>query len=542
MQKQKLVFFFLIVFTCIVYSNHFYNSFHFDDFHTIVNNLSIRDLRNIPSFFSDGTTFSTLPDHQTYRPVVTTLNAIDLYFSGKELRSTFWFHMSIFISFLVTGLLLCVFVYQLLEITFRAWYNTWIALIITAWFWLHPANAETINYISARSDSFSTCMLLLGFVLYLYWPFAKKYYLYLLPVIIGFLAKETALLFFVLLFIYEILFAEKLSIAGIFTKFSKTVSVLKRLAIPALCAIGLLFLYKSLLPPTWHAGGGDAGAYLLTQPFAAGHYFLNFLLPINFIADAGWTGITSLADQRLYIGFGFILLLVIIAWLASFRQELRLICFGILWFLLALLPTSLVPLAELMNDHRTFFPYIGLFIVAAGIIQIFVRKYEQPFRNSKLQWLAITSMVGIGILLAVMTIHRNKIWRTENSLWKEVTRKAPGNGRGWMNYGITQMQAGDLVGAEQSFIQTRSLLPNYSYIYINLGILKAYQKNYSEADVYFKQAISMDPYNPDCYPWYGEFLWKQGRTEEARKIVSQGLELSPQHLLLNNLLQQLPVK
>jgi len=34
------------------YANHFHNSFHFDDAHTIVNNAAIRDLKNIPLFFN----------------------------------------------------------------------------------------------------------------------------------------------------------------------------------------------------------------------------------------------------------------------------------------------------------------------------------------------------------------------------------------------------------------------------------------------------------------------------------------------------------
>ena len=36
------------------YSNHFYNSFHFDDAHTIETNAAIRELRNIPLFFCDA--------------------------------------------------------------------------------------------------------------------------------------------------------------------------------------------------------------------------------------------------------------------------------------------------------------------------------------------------------------------------------------------------------------------------------------------------------------------------------------------------------
>ena len=37
----------------ITYSNHFKNGFHFDDSHTIVNNVNIRSIENIPKFFVD---------------------------------------------------------------------------------------------------------------------------------------------------------------------------------------------------------------------------------------------------------------------------------------------------------------------------------------------------------------------------------------------------------------------------------------------------------------------------------------------------------
>src|SRR5439155_18800718 len=51
------------------YSNSLHNSFHFDDSHVIEENLFIRDLRNLPRFFTDARTFSSLPTNATYRPV-----------------------------------------------------------------------------------------------------------------------------------------------------------------------------------------------------------------------------------------------------------------------------------------------------------------------------------------------------------------------------------------------------------------------------------------------------------------------------------------
>src|SRR5712692_10335725 len=87
----------LLVALLAAYANHFHNSFHFDDAHTIETNAAIRELRNIPLFFRDATTFSSLPSNQSYRPLVSTLLAID-YSLGRGLRP-FWFHLSIFTLF-----------------------------------------------------------------------------------------------------------------------------------------------------------------------------------------------------------------------------------------------------------------------------------------------------------------------------------------------------------------------------------------------------------------------------------------------------------
>src|SRR5213592_2844852 len=128
------------------YANHFHNSFHFDDAHTIVNNASIRELRNIPQFFRDATTFSSLPSNQSYRPLVSTLLAIDFRLGGIQ---AFWFHVSILALFVALTLLVAFVIYRLLQGAGISLTNRWIALAAAAWYGLHPANADTVNYIIA---------------------------------------------------------------------------------------------------------------------------------------------------------------------------------------------------------------------------------------------------------------------------------------------------------------------------------------------------------------------------------------------------------
>ena len=63
--KKRLLIFAGILFSIllIAYANHFDNTFHFDDSHTIQGNMAIRSLKNIPSFFYDPTTFSVSQNH-----------------------------------------------------------------------------------------------------------------------------------------------------------------------------------------------------------------------------------------------------------------------------------------------------------------------------------------------------------------------------------------------------------------------------------------------------------------------------------------------
>src|SRR2546421_9565374 len=158
----------LLVAILAAYVNHFHNSFHFDDAHTIENNASIRDLRNIPLFFRDATTFSSLPSNQSYRPLVSTLVAIDYKLAGG--LQPFWFHLSIFALFVVLVLVLALVIDRLLEIISPSPLNRWIALIAAAWYGLHRANADTVNYIIASSEIIATLGVVASFWVYFGFP------------------------------------------------------------------------------------------------------------------------------------------------------------------------------------------------------------------------------------------------------------------------------------------------------------------------------------------------------------------------------------
>ena len=67
----------LLLLVAVVYTGAIGNGFHFDDFHTVVNNPSIRDLARVPTFFQDAGAFSVNPESAMYRPLLLTTFAVD---------------------------------------------------------------------------------------------------------------------------------------------------------------------------------------------------------------------------------------------------------------------------------------------------------------------------------------------------------------------------------------------------------------------------------------------------------------------------------
>ena len=330
---------------CAVYANHFHNGFHMDDGHAIVNNASIRELRNIPLFFRNATTFSVLPSNQSYRPLVSTLLAID-YRLGHGLQP-FWFHLSIFALFLALTLLIAFVIHHLLEVDAASPPNRWIALAAAACYALNPANADTINYIIASSDVISALGVIVSFASYFAFPRLRRYYLYVLPAAIAVLAKPTAAIFPVLFAVFRLLFPNETRRRHARARFLEVVPSF------VICGAALWFV-QHMTPRTWVAGAANAHDYLVTQPYVALLYFKTFFWPSGLSADYGLNPFVTAGDARLWIGFAFVVIFSVAAIMAAVFKKTRLIGFGLLWFLIALLPTSLFPLAEAMNDHRAF--------------------------------------------------------------------------------------------------------------------------------------------------------------------------------------------
>ena len=521
----------LLLAVIVTYSNHFHNGFHFDDSHTITNNAYLQDLKNIPLFFKDGATSSSLPSNQSYRPLLTTSLAID-YWMGKGLTDTFYFHLTAFIFFLLQGLLMFILFRQILRKASPDSPNDWIAFFAVAWFMLHPVCAETINYIIQRGDSLSTFFVILGLTIYAVSERSRKNFLYLVPVVLGILTKPSALVFAPILLCYILLFEWEGSFmsllqnkkGSILTLASKTVFAF------AISIIGYGFVAK-MQPTTYASGGASPLMYVITQPYILFYYFTAWFAPIHLTADTDWMVFSTFFNAYALLGYAFIALLFYILFITSEYKITRPIAFGIAWFLLANAPTSLVPFSEITNDHRMFFPFVGLSLAVVWTFYLIgsaVIKQMELTSSARVVFYAFLMLLLTGY--AYGTYERNKVWKTDESLWKDCAEKSPTNGRGLMNYGLALMARADYTGAEKYFSDGLMHWSRYSYLHVNMAILKDAMGKKEEAEKYFKSGIEYGGNYPNSYYFYARFLNTNGRKDEAISLLKKALEMAPAHL------------
>ncbi len=510
------------------YANSLHNEFHFDDSHVIVNNAYIRSLGNIPLFFTDAHTFSSLPQNSTYRPLVSLSYAID-YATGRGL-DPLAFHVTQIALLLAVWFLLIPFYRRILDLASPAPANRLIALATATLFAIHTANTETMNFISSRSELLSAIGLLAAFLLIQRSPTARRYHLYLLPLAIGALAKAPVVVFAPLLLVYARLFSDE----------PRSWRRAIRSALPSLVTgVALLVFLNSMNAKEWTSGGGSKLHYALTQPFVWLHYARLFFLPVGLTADTDWKLFEHWYDTRAIAGFAFVLLLFVAIRRLSRNRQQRPIAFGLAWFAIALMPTSsFFPLAEVANEHRLFFPYIGLALAVLHAAFLAIRNVSDRVRArasspeagavgaKRIEVAMAAGMILILLGHGIGTFTRNRTWRTEESLWKDTAEKSPENGRALMNYGLTQMAAGKFAIAKSYFDRASVFNPNYSTLQINLGVVNGALGQRESAEEHFRSAIRLED-DADGHHFYGRWLAESGRGVEAVTHLERALSIAP---------------
>jgi tetratricopeptide (TPR) repeat protein len=411
--------------------------------------------------------------------------------------------------------------------------NWYVAFFTATLYGLHPAIAETINYIIQRGDLYSTLAIVAGLVMYVRFPRLRKFGLYLLPVIAGALAKPPAIVFGAILLVYIFLFDENAEWPRFWT------AILRAAPGLVVCAI-LAWINIKMTPTSYVPTELPHSMYWATQPFVAMRYVRSMFLPLWLSADSDLNPFDGFFDGRALVGIAFCVALAGAAFWMVRRRECRPISFGIFWFFISLGPTSVFVLSEVENDHRMFLPFVGLLLSAtwAAFLLVSGALARNPERRKPIVLAVQIFSVCLLLLCGYGTWKRNEVWHTEDSLWRDVTIKSPANGRGLMNYGLTLMGKGDLQGALEYYKRAEQFTPNYYILEINLGVVDGLLNRNQEAEAHFRRAAALQPQDAQPYFFYARWLCSQRKLEQCIEEAKLAVDRNPPAMDARYLLMQ----
>lgn len=530
------------VLAATVYANALGNGLVWDDPIVLTRQLlafqSLRDLvflpRNIPQFS---------PDY--YRPLTIVSYLIDRAVAGS---SPFMFHLSVVLWHAVTTYLVFCFGLTLFRHTGVAMVGAGIG---AAFFAVHPIHTESVAWGAGRSDVLACAFSLAAALVYFSdrGTALRRAALSAALVLTAALAKETAVVFFVLIPGSDLLFKRDGPSPVPPGRRSDRRRRSAKAAPPWLGGLGYLpfaaalavylALRQASLGAVMGAAGEGRGDVAPRVLGAIGHYAATLILPVQqcaYISDLP-VGPIALA------GIGVLLLALAVAGYFAWRRGERVVVFLLIWMAGTLAPSLAIVIkipAAPVAERYLYIPSVGYcLLLGYGAARLLGATGARSVRAAVTAALVIA--VGGG---AAATVHRNAVWRSNLTLWEDTAAKNVTNGLPMRGLAAVYQERGDAAKASEYFqlaLRRYNDTAGLFTIYNNLGSLAMVAKKLDEAGRYYRSALGLQPRAPDALfnlalisltrvkeeSASHDESWRREEAERARQLFDQAEQLSP---------------
>lgn len=478
------------------------------------------------------------------------------------------FHLVNIAIHLINGLL----VYHLVRLLLKAMRSTapvapvplpdqvpsWIAVSVATVFLLHPIQTQAVTYITQRFASLATLFYLSAVSGYLVWrmapPGARHRTLwYGMAWLATVLAMKTK----------EISFTLPLMLVAIETICWRPVARRQWIAlVPFLLTFAIIPLSRLDVAGTGVGLARETAeigrdTYLLTEFGVVVTYVRLLLLPVHQNLDYDIPLAGSFFEPAVLLSFLLLFTLGSIALCLVFSRSrvapsCRLAGFGLIWFFLTLsVESSIIPIADVLFEHRLYLPSVGFFLAlvtglvasqealkttVAGRPDGIIARLAWRSRLSHLSHhvCLIAGLVPIVLVLAWATYHRNTVWQNPVALWSTVVAQSPGKARPHLSLGYAYKAEGRYEDAIREYRAALALRPAYAEAYSNLGNAYLAQGRLDEAIEAHEEAVRLRPDLARAHHNLGNAYVMRTRMEDAKDAYQAALLLEPDNAEAHN--------
>lgn len=513
-----------------------------------------------------------------YRPLSIITFAIEYEFFGANPAVS---HAINVLLYLLTGLL----IYYLLS---QYWFekNRPLAFLTAFLFLIHPVHTEAVANIKGRDELLAFFLLLLMLASLFRYLRSRQRSSLILSLIFYFLAllsKENSITFLAII------------PASLYFFGGQSLRESLKQSFPFLLVAGLWFALRYAVI----GGSGAVPGDIMNDPFlyagsaeksATAFYillkYLQLLVwPHPLVYDYGYAQIAyrHFSDPMVLLSIALHAGLIIVIWAGWKRKALW--SFAALYYLatISIVSNLLIPLGGTMGERLLYIPSFAFALFSAYVLRQIYRKLPPKLAPG----LALAFLTALTAGCAWQSIHRNKIWKNNESLfihdvhWAPQSIKANTAAAGaYVNVYLEEEDTTALRKALQFYHRAESLYPvredsfkrelflynnyiNQAFIYYTLDSLEQAEKawrrayaikpfhpkvkeyaralalsyykkaneaasgNLAQAIRYYKKSVELDPTFADAWYNLGGALYTAGQLNEARQAFEKTLKLNP---------------
>lgn len=277
--------------------------------------------------------------------------------------------------------------------------------------------------------------------------------------------------------------------------------------------------------------------YLVTQFTVVAHYLRLMVWPSGQNIDPEWPSYDSLWQEHVLASLGVLCALLALTWWMFRRGRGTDVRSALgwtftLWFFAAIsISSGVVPLPDMMAEHRSYMASLGIFILAACLLD---RLRMVHWRQGVMQK-AVPALVLVAAgALAWATCARNEVWRTNESLWQDTVAKSPNKYRTWGNLGTAYSRKGKDEKAVVCYRKALEIEPRFQNGLLNLSNSLLRLKRPKESLETTLQLIKIDQgaaTKPPVAFTLGLGLAGVGRYDEAVSVFREILAVMPNDVM-----------
>ncbi|MBI5249900.1 MAG: tetratricopeptide repeat protein [Desulfomonile tiedjei] len=438
-----------------------------------------------------------------------------------------------------------------------------IALFLGLFFLVHPIQTFLVLYIWQRMallSAFFYCAAFLAYLVTRSGRFEPKWAGYLtcsVMFLLGIASKENAVTFPATIILAEIAF---------FKVNWKT--VLKRAALLAAAMVLLVAIFSFLERPHgeitrdpgvlatirqyYFEGAQTPAQVLISQCQMIFRYLGLILLPlpstVQFISPQimhtslleSPGAIAGLIGAAAFTGLGLYLL-----------RRRPLAGFGIMFFLINLLPEAVLVPQYLFIVYRAMLPMIGILFAAADGLDFALAKIRQAQAKNFLRAALAAGLCLCIALTALSTVRKARSWEDPKTLWTDVVNHLPadysraekwGTLQALNNLGLNLRRAGKHDEAVYYHLRALEVSPNWSETYTALADAYADVGEKEKAGQAYSKALKAKPNFHSAHAGLANLLIRENRIEDAKPHLKKAIDIAPNKAEYRNLMGILVLK